>query len=413
MNNAQPLLHPTLKTALVALDLKLESELARYQHQKEVYSDVSISNTPKDTSALSVTITESSFVQTEELNPTTASLLTQFDNSERGNQKEEPIPVTVRIAPERKTFLEIFLTPWGIFALILFFLGNAIIFINWRVEPKLAKTKNSQPTTSPEEVAAEKISADEQKLSPNQDREKNKQKLSPQTEAEKSSLAAPTELSTIPNISLNQPSPSPSSPLITLNPNPTLEVAVKPQSSQYPDLVKALVANISQPAKNNSKTPANPIPNSRVFPPPPPVIKTTPVNPAPQAKVSLPPPPVTKPTPVSKSTPINPAPQAKVSPTPSPVTKANLNLDSNQSPSSNSKPPTNDLEYYVVSDYADSASLKKIKEIVPHALITNFGNEIKIKLGSFSQESEAIKLLKKVQQQGVSAYIYKPGLEEK
>ena len=407
MNNAQPLLHPTLKSALVGLDLSIESELARYQHQRKV--NYHLVNTPKDTSALSVAVAESSFVQTSELNQTTVSLLTQYDNLEGGKQEEEPIPVTVRIAPERKAFLETFLTPWGIFALVLFFLGNAIVFINWRVEPKLATTENPEPTTSPEKVSAEKISVDEQKLSPKQDKEENKQKHTPQTEVEQSSLPAPTELAKTPTVSLNQPS----SPLISLNPNPTSEVTVKPQSSQYPDLVEAIVSNISQPTNNNSKTPVNRAPQATASPPPPPIPKPNPVNSASQAKVSLPPPPVNKPTSVSKSTAVNSAPQAKVSPTPSPVTKTNYSLDSNQSQSSNSKPPTNDLEYYVVSDDADSASLKKIKEIVPDALITNFGNEIKIQLGSFSKESEANQLLKKVQQQGVSAYIYKPGVEEK
>ncbi len=409
MNNAQPLLHPTLKTTLVSLDLKLESELARYKQQKEVYSDLGISNTPKDTSALSVTVAESSFVQQSELNQTTVSLPTQFDNLEAGNQQEEPIPVTVRLASERKTFLEIFLTPWGIFALVLFFLGNAIIFVNWRVEPELATTKNPEPTTSTEEVAAEKTSVDEQKLSPNQDRQENKQKF--QIEVETSSLPVPSELPNIPHNSLNQLSLS--SPLITLNPNPTAEVIVIPQSSQYPNLVEAIVANISQPTKNTAKTRVNPIAKARVSLPPPPAPKPTPINRAPQAKVALPPPPAPKPTPISKSTPINPAPQAKVSPTLSPVTKTNPSLDSKQSQSSNSNSPTNDLEYYVVSDYADSESLIKVKEIVPQALITNFGEEIKIQLGTFSHESEANQLLKKVQQKGINAYIYKQVVDEK
>jgi hypothetical protein len=181
MNKAQPLLHPTLKTALVSLDLELKSELARYKSQKQVSCEQS--NNFQETSALTVTIAESSSTQTGELNQPPVSL---FSQEER--QEEEPIPVSVRILPDKKPFLEIFLTPWGILAFILFFLGNAIIFVNWGVEPEYNPTSNPQPTTSPEAVSEQKISSHEQQLSSHQATETKKQQLSQQAAAEKSIL---------------------------------------------------------------------------------------------------------------------------------------------------------------------------------------------------------------------------------
>jgi serine/threonine-protein kinase len=63
--------------------------------------------------------------------------------------------------------------------------------------------------------------------------------------------------------------------------------------------------------------------------------------------------------------------------------------------------------YYVVMDYSSDRVLEQARTIVPDAHVHTFPNGTKVQMGAFLRESEAKTLVEQLQQQGVSASIYR------
>ncbi|NEO99877.1 MAG: SPOR domain-containing protein [Symploca sp. SIO2E9] len=70
--------------------------------------------------------------------------------------------------------------------------------------------------------------------------------------------------------------------------------------------------------------------------------------------------------------------------------------------------PTNDKYYYVLIDYDDEGTLDSAREIVPDAYVRNLPEGTKIQMGAFDTEADAESLVTRLQQEGISASIYRP-----
>jgi hypothetical protein len=64
--------------------------------------------------------------------------------------------------------------------------------------------------------------------------------------------------------------------------------------------------------------------------------------------------------------------------------------------------------YYVLINDTSDRTLVKAKTFVPDAYVETFPQGARIQMGAFKQESEAKTLIKELQQQGISATIYRP-----
>lgn len=70
--------------------------------------------------------------------------------------------------------------------------------------------------------------------------------------------------------------------------------------------------------------------------------------------------------------------------------------------------PTRDKYYYVLIDYDDEGTLESARKIVPDAYVRNLPEGTKIQMGAFNTEADATSLVNRVQQEGISASIYRP-----
>ncbi|NEO44898.1 MAG: SPOR domain-containing protein [Moorea sp. SIO4A3] len=70
--------------------------------------------------------------------------------------------------------------------------------------------------------------------------------------------------------------------------------------------------------------------------------------------------------------------------------------------------PAPDPFYYVVINYDGKRSLQQARTIVPDAYVRKLSEGTRIQMGAFKFEHEAQGLLEKLQQQGISASIYRP-----
>lgn len=331
MNKNQPLLNPSLKTALVSLDLNLESELTKYQNQKQEVLDTD--NIVTDSAPLSVDFVE--FLEDVPLKESSIN-----DESPPNFKQEDSVPVAFRILPTKKSFLDMLLTPWGMLAIILFFIGNAIIFIYKGIETKTAETSSNQNNISPELLSNRNKTPNNEQTLLNQESVKQNLLPSSETQTENSqNNVSPSSINQLPTTNNNSfiPSPPPPQSLTSLgNTTPSqTQVNGNQQSSPYPNLTTALLSNS---AKKTGQIPVAP------------------------------------PTPPSTN---------------------------------NSQPIANKLQYYVLSDYDNTESLKQIQAVIPNAVLTYLDKEMKIQLAVFSQEEQAKQFIQTHKENGISAYIYK------
>ncbi|BAQ64535.1 hypothetical protein [Geminocystis sp. NIES-3709] len=76
-------------------------------------------------------------------------------------------------------------------------------------------------------------------------------------------------------------------------------------------------------------------------------------------------------------------------------------------PASNPSTPTpsKQIKYSLVTNYQNMDNFNSIKKVVPNALIINIEKDVKIQLGIFTTETEAIKQSQKLQTQGIKTEI--------
>jgi hypothetical protein len=356
MNPIKSSLNPTLKIALMSLDLNLESELLRYVNQTTVSLTLP---TAINRSTLKVTtVLESSFTEKKDQHGKIVKV-----NQETENTNDDPIPVAAKIISFPDSILDSWLTPWGMFSIILFLLANAIIFINWGLEPELSPNQISNQNLAEEDTksAVKANLASELAKQP-----ENSTSLTSSITPNQSSLSAetiqnnyvPLPKPTQPNLSENSPPPP---PLPLPLPNPR-EYLVSNPSSSYPDLATALLSNLDSG--------------------------------------------------VSKS--VNSASQVKQSSTnPSAIIEKVVEERDHKSPylheSTKISPSKNISEiesFYVVADYQNLDSLTEITLIVPNAFMTNIEDKLKIQLGKFATKAEANQFAQRLQQKGVNSYVY-------
>lgn len=70
------------------------------------------------------------------------------------------------------------------------------------------------------------------------------------------------------------------------------------------------------------------------------------------------------------------------------------------------EPPPGDRFYYVTADYSSPTSLQQAASVVPDAYLRNFAGGTRIQMGAFLRESDAKRLVKQLQEQGLSASVY-------
>ncbi|MBW4658198.1 MAG: SPOR domain-containing protein [Drouetiella hepatica Uher 2000/2452] len=64
--------------------------------------------------------------------------------------------------------------------------------------------------------------------------------------------------------------------------------------------------------------------------------------------------------------------------------------------------------YYVGTDYSSDSSLQQARQSVPDAYVRNLPGGAKVQLGAFTSEAAAQERVQELQQQGISAQVYKP-----
>jgi hypothetical protein len=85
------------------------------------------------------------------------------------------------------------------------------------------------------------------------------------------------------------------------------------------------------------------------------------------------------------------------------------NTSTSAAPNPNTAPSNlSDEFYYVLINSSDSSGLETAQTIVPDAYVVNVPAGTRIAMGAFKLESEAKTLVERLQQQGLSASIYKP-----
>lgn len=353
MKKDQPLLNPNLKSALVNLDLELESELNRYESSQK--------SLPSNNIATSA---DAEWTNINTNNSQTEGVIELPVN----NQESEIIPVAYRVILDQKSLLDKILTPWGVFAIVLFVLANGMIFVHFFQKPEIVAVVDSDKPTTPEIVTNEKDkdtdeltsltqqSPSETHNTPMPTKEQINQFPSQNVSPINQNISPTT--TNIPNSIPSPPSPPLPPPLTTLETNPsTSTIAINQQPKPYPNLVTALLSNSPNQVKNN--------------------------------------PPIQKPSP---SRPI----ASPLPPPPPPSMTNNLNSVT----PNNSESVVKQLQYYVLTDYNGIQSFEDIQTIYPHALITNIGKDMKIQLGVFDNQNEANKLIENLKTKQVVAYLY-------
>ncbi|NET08230.1 MAG: hypothetical protein F6K16_26730 [Symploca sp. SIO2B6] len=195
------------------------------------------------------------------------------------------------------------------------------------------------------------------------------------------------EDSTIPNIPNLASEEFPDVNRITL---PVLEASPTPTPSSVPstadlsepitesELSSSLDSSVARSSSNLSKV---------LLPPLPPTVIPS---------VTLPP--------ASNSSPVLEEPQQSPSPAATSQLEASPASDSAQA----SPVSTRDKYYYVLIDYDDEGTLDSARAIVPDAYVRNLPEGTKIQMGAFNTEADAESLVSRLQQEGISASIYRP-----
>jgi cell division septation protein DedD len=70
--------------------------------------------------------------------------------------------------------------------------------------------------------------------------------------------------------------------------------------------------------------------------------------------------------------------------------------------------PSKDNYYYVLLNDGSESTLQQARTIVPDAYTRDFPQGTRIQMGAFKVEAEAKSLIEQLQQQGISASIYRP-----
>lgn len=346
--------HPLIKKIIQNLDLDLGAELHRYEKQI-LDNDILIPELIEgDSIEVSSSHSGSSLVYT----PTVG--------------EEEPIPVASRlISNEDKSLLDLILTPWGVFGIIIFFGTNIFIFlglnnINYITEYKEAKI-----------------------IDQGKEEKRNINQISNQVEENQSSVVKENEGNIL-------PPPLPSA-LPTVE---NLGDANNFLSSPYPDLKTALMTEIN---KNNTV-----VNQSSLIPPPPPLME------------QMPSPLVNNPSNLNNNYTNNLSNNLNNNHNNNPdinlnnnsVNQHNINLNNNYNNSSinsnnntQSSLPVRKDRYFVMVNYENMSQFNNIKKLIPNALITNIGGEMKIQLGVFKTEGEARTKSQEWQKKGINTFI--------
>lgn len=337
--------HPLIKKIIQNLDLDLGAELHRYEKQT------------LDNGILIPELIEGDSIKVSSSSHSSSSLVYTPTVEE-----EEPIPVASRlISNEDKSLLDLILTPWGVFGIIIFFGTNIFIFlglnnINYITEYKEAKI-----------------------IDQGKEEKRNINQISNQVEENQSSFVKENENNIL-------PPPLPSALPTVENLRDTNNLL----SSPYPDLKTALMMEIN---KNNTV-----VNQSSLIQPPPPLME------------QMPSPLVNNPSNLNNNYSNNLSNNLNNNHNNNPdinlnnnsVNQHNINLNNNNTQSS--LPVRKDM-YFVMANYENMSQFNNIKKLIPNALITNIGGEMKIQLGVFKTEGEARTKSQEWQKKGINTFI--------
>jgi hypothetical protein len=131
-----------------------------------------------------------------------------------------------------------------------------------------------------------------------------------------------------------------------------------------------------------------------------------PTTPPPAPSPAAPAPPPTASAPPAR--PASPAPASPSRPAASPKPTEQSAPVSPSEPVAASPPSSQDNYYYVLTDYSSDRTLEQAQDIVPDAYVRSFPQGTRIQMGAFRIEAEAESLVEQLQQQGISASIYRP-----
>jgi hypothetical protein len=128
--------HPQIKKIIQNLDLDLGLELSQYENshsQESVLIPDSI-------------VEESILLPEKEFNPQEFHSLLVYNLGEV--ELEEPIPVASRLISDRKSLLDVILTPWGMIGIILFLGANIFIFFSLETESLVNNNRQDEAPTN-------------------------------------------------------------------------------------------------------------------------------------------------------------------------------------------------------------------------------------------------------------------------
>lgn len=185
-------------------------------------------------------------------------------------------------------------------------------------------------------------------------------------------------------------------------------------NDEFPDVNISTLPNLkANPTSSPTASPIAPIPNP-VPPAASPPAASVPLPQLPNPASNLPSALLAPPTPSGNvSPPATPSATPNSSPA-QPESAANKSSESDNNSTSEPKTPNNvisnlnDEFYYVLINSSESSVLETAQTIVPDAYIVNIPAGTRIAMGAFKLESEAKTLVEQLQQQGLSASIYKP-----
>lgn len=227
--------HPKIKKIIQNLDLDLGLELNRYEN----------SHLQESLFIADPIVEESILYPEKEFHHQESHSLLVYNPDEV--ELEEPIPVASRLISDRKSLLDVILTPWGMIGIILFLGANIFIFFSLDTESLVNNNlQDEAPTNNIENRNQEnKITENNLNLSNVEKTEDNKT-----------------------NINNLQPPPSLPTSLPEINNSNSINNSSQ-NSSLYPDLKSALFGEIQKnqqlllppPLLNNNQTPSLPTNN--------------------------------------------------------------------------------------------------------------------------------------------------------
>ncbi|MCW6034865.1 hypothetical protein K4A83_01055 [Spirulina subsalsa FACHB-351] len=163
------------------------------------------------------------------------------------------------------------------------------------------------------------------------------------------------------------------------------------------DTLSTITANPSPTLELPNIELLNPSPSRPSAPPPPPPEETTDLTTALLQPIQPSPSPEASPSP-------SPAPSPEVSPSPSPASDlANDPVVVNAAPG----PTTSDF-YYVLVPYTGPSSLQQARSAIPDAYARRFSQGVQLQMGAFIRESDAKQLVERLEDQGITAQVYRP-----